>query len=144
KETDTLLEQKRHVRHSASDVSVEAIRNIFLRSYWKSVPMKAHPIFVGISIVMMTVYGLMESTYLHYDVTALLCALMDDKISIPYFFEERTVMLNNYHAILQLYAVPLFKEGAIFQQYSTPLHYANIFSQVSRYISPEVHSKRWT
>ncbi|GBL80724.1 hypothetical protein AVEN_225362-1 [Araneus ventricosus] len=52
--------------------------------------------------------------------------LMHNKAIGPFFFAETTVTSNIYHDMLQLYAVPQFPEGVIFQQDGTPPHYSNI------------------
>ncbi|GBL60083.1 hypothetical protein AVEN_179684-1 [Araneus ventricosus] len=54
------------------------------------------------------------------------CALMHDKVIGPFFFAEPTVTSNIYLGMLQLYAVPQFPEGVIFQQEGAPPHYGNI------------------
>ncbi|GBM98716.1 hypothetical protein AVEN_117122-1 [Araneus ventricosus] len=51
------------------------------------------------------------------------CALMHDKVIGPFFFAEPS---NIYLHMLQLYAIPQFPEGAIFQQDGAPPDYGNI------------------
>ncbi|GBM74647.1 hypothetical protein AVEN_54856-1 [Araneus ventricosus] len=51
---------------------------------------------------------------------------MHDNVIGPTFFAEPTVTSNINFDMLQLYAVPQFPEGVIFQQDGAPPHYGNI------------------
>lgn len=81
------------------------------------------------------------------------CGLMHDKVIGLFFFADQTVTANNYLDMLELYAVPQFPEGVIFQHDSTPPHYTAIVHEfldttfpqqwIGRVLSSHGHHDPW-